>query len=105
MKHPHPRLAALAALASALLPFCLAGHADDQPVARRPALPPLYARLGLSEAQTKKVRELRSGYRAKLLPLQGEVNKLKDKERAALEKVLTAEQLRLLKDYRSGIRK
>jgi hypothetical protein len=101
----HSRLAALAALAAALLPFCLAGHAEDPPLGSRQGLPPLYGRLGLSEAQIKKVRELRSGYRAKLLPLHEAIGRLKDQERSALEKVLTAEQFRLLKDYRSGNRK
>jgi hypothetical protein len=90
MKHPHPRLVTLAALASALLPFCLAGHAEDPPLGSRQGLPSYYSQLKLSEAQAMKVRELHSGYREKLRLLWVEADGVRAKERAALEKVLTA---------------
>jgi hypothetical protein len=55
-------------------------------------LPANYSKLGLSDAQKKKVYETRSAFRAKIDALQKQINELRDQERTELVKLLTPAQ-------------
>jgi len=62
------------------------------------ALPANYSKLGLSDDQKKKVREIRSEYNSKIADLEERIKDLRKKERLAMEDVLTDTQRARLKE-------
>jgi hypothetical protein len=69
---------------------------DDQDSKKDPGkavrigtLPPNYSKLGLSDDQKKKIREVQAEYRAKIVDLEDQIKELRKKEKAAMEQVLT----------------
>jgi hypothetical protein len=61
---------------------------DVKVVKQRP-LPLAYSKLGLSEDQRKKIREIRGEFGAKIQELEDQLKELRKKERVAMEEVLT----------------
>jgi hypothetical protein len=62
------------------------------------ALPQNYSKLGLSDDQKKKIREVRADYTAKIQELEDQIRELKKKEKAAMEDVLTDAQRARLRE-------
>jgi hypothetical protein len=92
----------LAASALALL-LCGALVGDDpKPAPKAPDLPPLFRKLGLSDAQTADVAKVRAKYDAKVKELEEKIRAARAEEEAELEKVLTEAQLARLKELRKG---
>jgi hypothetical protein len=75
---------------------------DKTPVKVRGQLPPYYKKLGLSDDQRQKVLTLRATYKEKVDALRKKIDQLKTEEKQALEKVLTADQLKRLQVLRGG---
>jgi hypothetical protein len=75
---------------------------DKQPVKLRGQLPAYFGKLGLRDDQRQQIYKLRAGYKVKVDDLRRQIEKLKAEEKVALEKVLTAEQLKRLRELRSG---
>jgi Spy/CpxP family protein refolding chaperone len=75
---------------------------DDPPPKLKGTLPPHFKKLGLRDDQVQKIYKLKADYRAKIEDLNKRIAKLKGEEKEALEKVLTPEQLKRLKELRSG---
>jgi hypothetical protein len=97
----------VAVLAVALLGAgWLQGQGEDKkgetPVKVRGTLPPYYKKLGLRDDQVQAIYKIQNNYRGKADELRRQLKELKDKEKAATEKVLTAEQLKRLRELRSG---
>ncbi|MFO0877392.1 MAG: hypothetical protein U0840_08455 [Gemmataceae bacterium] len=65
-------------------------------------LPPYYKKLGLRDDQVQKIYKLRADYKQKVDDLKKKMDLLKVDEKESLEKVLTPEQLKRLKELRSG---
>ena len=82
----------------------LLGQDKPPPAPIRGTLPPYYKRLGLRDDQRQNVYKIRAAYRAKLAALRRQLAQLRDKEQDELERVLTPEQLKRLRELRSGIR-
>jgi hypothetical protein len=78
-----------------------ATYAQDTPKVRG-TLPANYAKIGLTDIQKQKVYKIRAEYKGKFDQLAKQIAKLKAEEKEALEKTLTAEQLKRLKEIRSG---
>src|SRR5262245_56987584 len=68
----------------------------------RVQLPAHYKKLGLRDDQLKKVYAVRGEYKAKQDDLKRQADKLQADEKEALEKLLTAEQLKRLRELRAG---
>jgi hypothetical protein len=62
------------------------------------ALPPNWAKLGLSDEQKKKARDIRTEYQTKIHELEEQIRELRKKERVAMEGVLTDSQRARLKE-------
>jgi Spy/CpxP family protein refolding chaperone len=79
---------------------------DDKtpPVKLRGQLPKNYKQLGLLDTQLQKIYKIRADARAKGDELRAKLAKLKDDETEQLEKVLTPEQLKRLREIRSGVK-
>ena len=71
---------------------------SDTKVVKQGALPANYSKLGLSDDQKKKVREIRSEYNSKIADLEERIKDLRKKERLAMEDVLTDTQRARLKE-------
>jgi wobble nucleotide-excising tRNase len=71
---------------------------SDAKVVKQGALPPNYSKLGLSDDQKKKIREIRSDYNSKIADLEEQIKELKKKERLAMEDVLTDTQKARLRE-------
>jgi len=71
---------------------------SDTKVVKQGALPANYAKLGLSDDQKKKIREIRSEYNAKIADLEEQIKEIRKKERLAMENVLTDAQRARLKE-------
>jgi hypothetical protein len=92
----------LAVLVSALMGVTYSQEkADDTPKVRG-QLPAFYKKLGLRDDQIQKIYKIRAGYKGKLEELKRKMDQLKTTEKEDLEKVLTAEQLKRLRELRSG---
>src|SRR5712664_534528 len=65
---------------------------------REGALPPMWAKLGLSDEQKKKIHEIQGEYRPKIRELEEQIRDLRKKERVAMEDVLTDGQRTRLKE-------
>ena len=75
---------------------------DKTPVKVRGQLPTYYKKLGLRDDQVQQIYKLRADYKGKLDVLKQKMDQLKAAEKEAVEKVLTPEQLKRLKELRSG---
>jgi hypothetical protein len=62
------------------------------------ALPQNYSKLGLSDDQKKKIREVRAEYNSKIQELEDQIKELKKKEKVAMEDVLTDAQRARLRE-------
>jgi hypothetical protein len=68
----------------------------------RGTLPQYYKKLGLRDDQKQSIYKIRATHKAKVEELKRQLQELKDREKEALEKVLTPEQLKRLRQLRSG---
>jgi hypothetical protein len=68
----------------------------------RGQLPTYYKRLDLRADQRDKLLRLRASYRAKVAALRKQIDDLRAEESKALEKVLTPQQLKRLRELRDG---
>jgi hypothetical protein len=75
---------------------------DNPPTKVRGQLPTYFKKLGLRDDQVQAIYRLRANYKTKLDDLKRQIDKLKADEKDAVEKVLTAEQLKRLRELRSG---
>jgi hypothetical protein len=75
---------------------------DKQPPKVKGQLPPFFKKIGLRDDQIQKIYVLRAGYKTKIDALKMQMEKLKADEKQEIEKVLTPEQLKRLKELRSG---
>ena len=77
---------------------------DDKPppVKLKGPMPTYYKKLGLSDVQVQKILRIRADTRAKVDELDAKIKKLRADEREQLEKSLTAEQLKRLRELRNG---
>ena len=71
---------------------------SDAKVVKQGGLPANYAKLGLSDDQKKKVREVRAEYGAKIQELEDQIKDLRKKEKVAMEDVLTDAQRARLRE-------
>src|SRR5262245_44139298 len=70
----------------------------------RGVLPLNYRRLNLTDEQLKRVYKISADYRAKIAELEKQIDKLKAEQAAEMEKVLTAEQQKKLRELKTGER-
>jgi len=75
---------------------------DKPPVVAKDKLPQYYKRLGLREEQQQRIFKIRADAKAKVDDLDAKLKKVRADEKQQLEKVLTPEQLKLLRELRSG---
>ncbi len=75
---------------------------DEKPTRLRGTLPAFYKKLGLRDDQVQEIYRIQTKNRAKAEDLRRQLKELRDKERAATEKVLTPEQLKRLRELRTG---
>lgn len=68
----------------------------------RPVLPNYYKKLGLLDTQRAKILKVRADYQAKVKVLEKQLRKLKSEEREELEKLLTPDQLKRLRQWQTG---
>jgi CRISPR/Cas system-associated endoribonuclease Cas2 len=79
------------------------GKSDEKtPVKPKGVLPANFKKLGLTDVQRDKIYILQAEYKAKADDLRKQLEKLRAEERDSIEKVLTPEQLKRLKEIRSG---
>lgn len=74
----------------------------EEPPKLRGTLPPNFKKLGLRDDQVQAIYKTRADYRAKIDQLNKQIAKLREEEKEALDKVLTAEQRKRLKEIRTG---
>jgi hypothetical protein len=75
---------------------------DDKTAKVRGQLPAFYKKLGLRDDQIQKIYQIRADYKGKVDELRRKMEQLKATEKGELEKVLTPEQLKRLKELRLG---
>ena len=77
---------------------------DDKPppVKLKGTLPQHYKKLGLRDDQLQRIYKIRADSRAKQDELRAKIDKLKADERELLEKALTPEQLKRLREIKLG---
>ena len=77
---------------------------DDKPppVKLKGYLPQHYKKLGLLDNQLQKIYKIRGETKAKTDELKAKIDKLKADEKEQVEKVLTSDQLKRLREIRSG---
>src|SRR5262249_10375489 len=102
-------LSVLVLMLSLLLPLSLVDAAfqekksDTTPTPKvRGTLPQNYKKLGLRDEQVQRIYRIQADYGAKIAELQKQIDKLRSERNAETEKVLTAEQLKRLKELKSG---
>ena len=81
-----------------------AGKKKD-PVRLKGYLPRNYKKLGLTDKQVQAIYKVQGGYKDRIEELQATIKKLKQEQDDKVEAVLTPEQLKRLKEIRSGDRK
>ena len=62
---------------------------SDAKAVKQGALPPNYSKLGLSDDQKKKIRDIRGEYQSRIADLEEQIKELRKKERLAMETILT----------------
>ena len=75
---------------------------DKPPVKLKGSLPPNYKKLGLRDDQVQKILKIRADSRAKQDELLERIKKLKADEKELVEKVLTPEQMKRLREIKLG---
>jgi hypothetical protein len=76
---------------------------DKAPAVKlRGQLPTYFKKLGLRDDQVQKVYRVRATYKTKIDELKAKIDKLRAEEKEDLEKILTPEQVKRLKELRSG---
>ena len=75
---------------------------EDTTTKARGQLPAHFKKLGLRDDQIQKVYRVRAEYKTKTEELKKQIDRLKTEEKDALEKILTPEQLKRLKELRTG---
>lgn len=75
---------------------------DKAPAKVKGHLPSYYKKLGLRDDQVQNIYRIRADYKVKIETLKQQMDRLKTEEKGALEKVLTPEQLKRLRELRSG---
>src|SRR5438046_118673 len=75
---------------------------DDPPPKAKGQLPANFKQLGLDKSQVEKIYAAQAKYNAEIDKLKAKIDALKVEEKAEIEKVLTADQLKKLKEIRSG---
>ncbi len=75
---------------------------DKTPTKIRGQLPQLFGKLGLRDDQKQRIYKLCADFKVKKDQLQRQLDKLKADEKEATEAVLTPEQMKRLKELRSG---
>jgi hypothetical protein len=70
----------------------------DTKVVKQAAFPANYSKLGLTDEQKKKIRDIQGEYGAKIQDLQDQIRELRKKERLAMEDVLTDTQKSRLRE-------
>src|SRR4051812_34092563 len=89
--------------ALALVVTCAAGwlHGADQTDKKAPPrkviLPAYFKKLGLTDKQVQDIGKVQDDYKAKTQALRRQLQELREKEKAATEKVLTPAQLKRLR--------
>jgi hypothetical protein len=76
--------------------------ADDKPAKFRGTLPANYKKLGLRDDQVQSIYKIQTTYRTKIAELRRQIDELRAKEREATEKVLTADQVKRLRELQTG---
>jgi wobble nucleotide-excising tRNase len=71
---------------------------SDAKIVKQGGLPANYGKLGLSDDQKKKIRDIRSEYTAKITDLEEQIKELRKRERLAMENVLTDTQKARLRE-------
>ncbi len=78
-------------------------HAQDKKDAKIKGVRPAnWAKLGLTDEQKQKVYQAQAEHKEKIAELQKQIDDLKAKEKADLEKLLTDEQKKRFKDILAG---
>ena len=100
------RIAAPALVVGLLTCGFLSGE-DKKPDPKDPVfitkrLPAGFSKLGLNDAQKKKIYETRAIYSAQIEKLQQQIAELKQKEKTDVENILTVAQKARLKEIQSG---
>jgi Spy/CpxP family protein refolding chaperone len=90
-------LAAMIAAVIGLSGFALAQEKKEASRVRG-TLPPNWAKLGLTDAQKQQAYKVEQDYRTQIEALQAQIKDLQAKERAELDKILTAEQKKRLRE-------
>jgi hypothetical protein len=75
---------------------------DEKPKKLRGTLPQFYKKLGLRDDQVQQIYKIQMTHKAKIDELKRQIDDLKAKQKEATEKVLTPEQLKRLRELRSG---
>jgi Spy/CpxP family protein refolding chaperone len=75
---------------------------DKTPPLSKERLPAFYKKLSLGEEQKKKILQIRAESRKKVDSLRAKIERLRMQERADCEAVLTPQQLKHLKELRTG---
>src|SRR5262245_43713374 len=75
---------------------------DKAPPKLKGRLPKNFGKLGLRDDQRQDIYRIQANYRSRIDDLQRQLDQLRSEERAAIEKVLTPEQLKRLRELRSG---
>lgn len=95
-------LAVIAVMTITLLVGWIAAQEKEKPPRIVGVLPPNWGKLGLNDDQKKRIYAIQDEYRPKEEALEKQLQELKIKRRADLEKVLTDEQKQKLKDLLTG---
>jgi hypothetical protein len=91
-------LAVVGGLRAADEPTKKAGDNNASSAVGRGQLPPNFKKLGLSDEQTAKIREIHAGYRAKISDLEKKLHELRRQELSEELQVLTDAQKERLKE-------
>ena len=76
---------------------------DDKPAVKlKGTLPTYYKRLGLRDDQVQKILKIRADAKAKTDELTAKIKKLKDDANEQVEKILTPEQMKRLREIKLG---
>ena len=76
---------------------------DDKPLVKlKGYLPQHFKKLGLRDDQLQRIYKVRADSKAKQDELKAKIDKLKADEKEQLEKVLTPEQIKRLRELRTG---
>lgn len=76
--------------------------AEDPPTKLKGTLPANFKKLGLTDNQVQKIYKIRNDYRVKQEELKRKMEQLKTEEKDTIEKVLTPEQRKRLREIRAG---